>query len=272
MVVAVHAEDVVIDGPPGKYRFLATMEQGGAPTCGETEFYLNDPSTLPVVEDEVALWGEDAGLARWLAERGIRLRSSNAQSSGQREVILVASKPPAPGGAVAFRALAERIARGSTAIFLSPAVFAKEQQTTAWVPLANKGRLEALPAWLYHKDDWCKRHPIFDGLPAGRLMDYTFYREIISDHAWVGLDPPAEVVAGSINAAVAYSSGLTLSVHEFGAGRFVLNTLHIRENLGAHPAADRLLLNLLKYAARDSGRPPAALPPDFDAQVRAFGY
>ena len=34
-----------------------------------------------------------------------------------------------------------------------------------------------------------------------------------------------------------------------GAGRFILNNLHIRENLGKVPAAGRLLRNLLRYAA-----------------------
>ena len=272
MVLPILTEDVTINGPAGKYRLLATLEQGGAPTCGETEFYVDDPATLPKVETQVTLWGEDPGLAKWLADHGIRTRPSGTEPSQTREVILAAAKPPAPGGAVAFRALAERIARGSTVIFLSPGVFAKDQQPTAWVPLAKKGRLDGLPAWLYHKDDWCKQHPIFDGLPSGGLMDYTFYREIITDTAWTGQDAPAEAVAGGINAAVSYASGLTLSVHDLAAGRFVLNTLHIRENLGTHPAADRLLLNLLRFASKTTTHPPAALPPNFEAHLRTLGY
>ena len=35
----VFAEDVVIDGPPGKYRFLATFEQGAAACGEEVQFY-----------------------------------------------------------------------------------------------------------------------------------------------------------------------------------------------------------------------------------------
>ena len=92
-------------------------------------------------------------------------------------------------------------------------------------------------------------HPVFDGLPAGGLMDYTFYREIIPDTVLAAQDPPAEAVAGAIKASQDYSSGLTLAVYEFGDGRFILNTLLIRENLGVHPVAERLLRNLLNYAA-----------------------
>jgi hypothetical protein len=227
---------------------------------------------MPAVENEIVIWGEDAGLTKWFADHGIRTRPFTGQSANKREVILAAAKAPAPGGVAVFRSLAEQIARGSTVIFLSPAVFAQDRQATAWVPLTNKARLEALPAWLYHKDDWCKPHPLFDGLPGGGLMDYTFYREIIPDHAWVGLDAPAEAVAGGINAAIAYSSGLTLSVHELGAGRFMLNTLRIRENLGIHPAAERLLRNLLRYAARNADQPLAEVPGNFETQLKGMGY
>jgi hypothetical protein len=129
-----------------------------------------------------------------------------------------------------------------------------------------------LPSWLYHKDEWAKNHPIFEGLPAGDLMDYTFYREIIPDAAWTGQDPPAEVVAGAINTSIDYSAGLLVSVHSLGAGRFILNTLHIRENLGQNPAADRLLVNMLRYAARDIAKPSVDLPADFEMQLRNLGY
>ena len=41
-----------------------------------------------------------------------------------------------------------------------------------------------------------------------------------------------------------------LAVYPYGAGRFILNTLAIRETLGTHPAAGRLLLNMIRYADR----------------------
>jgi len=285
MVMPVFGEDVTIDGPPGKYRFLATIEQGAAPAGGEVEFYVSDPADMPPVDAQVTLWGEDPGLAKWLGEHGIRSRTSvparstaeggratSSAPAGQREVILASGTPPAPGGAAAFADLARRIASGSTAVFLSPGVLAKEKHPTAWLPAVNKGTLAGLPSWLYHKDDWCRRHPIFDGLPAGTLMDYAYYREIIPDAAWVGQDPPSEAVAGGINASQGYSSGLYVAVYDLGAGRFILNCLRVRENLGSNPAAERLLRNMLRYAARDLAKPAAALPPGFDQQLKAMGY
>jgi hypothetical protein len=119
--------------------------------------------------------------------------------------------------------------------------------------LPNKGAVANLPSWLYHKDEWTKRHPIFEGLPAGGLMDYAFYRELVPDHAFVGLDPPAEAVAGAIDASCGYASGLLVAVYRLGEGKLVLNALRIREHLGRHPAAERLLRNLLNYAASEAG-------------------
>lgn len=281
MAMTAFAEDVVIDGPPGKYRFLVTFERGAAAAGGETEFYVADPAEMPKVDTEVVLWGDDAELVQWLKDHDIRTRPFSSVGPTNREVILASSSAPSPGGSPVFRELAQHIARGSAVVFLSPAVFANGDQPTAWLPLAKKGSLVGLPSWLYHKDEWTKNHPIFDGLPAGGLMDYTFYREIIPDGpgmfgiskfgAWAGQDPPADVVAGATNTSQDYSAGLMLSVNNLGTGRFVLNTLLIRENLG-HPVADRLLLNMLRYAGRDAAKPLADLPADFDTQLKAMGY
>ena len=80
------------------------------------------------------------------------------------------------------------------------------------------------------------------------------------------------MVAGAINTSIDYSAGLLISVHTLGAGRFILNTLRIRENLGNHPAAERLLRNMLRYAATGTEKPPARLPDDFDTLLKRIGY
>lgn len=240
--VPIFAEDVVLNGPSGRSRFLAVFERGGAATGGETEFYVADPTEMPAVKTEVVLAGDDAGSTKWLGDRGLRCRKFSADESAPREAILVSQMPP-------FEELWRRVERGATAVFLSPEVLRRGDQSLGWLPLANKGDATPIRGWLYLKDEWAKRHPIFDGLPSGGLMDYTFYREIIPDTVLVGQDAPAEAVAGAIKASQDYSSGLMVALHKFGAGRFILNTLLIRENLGTNPVADRLLVNLIRYAA-----------------------
>ena len=238
----VFADDVVVNGPSGRYRFLASFERGGAATGGKTEFYVADPAEKPPVKTAVVLAGEDAALAKWLTDHGIRSRKPADGEPSHREVILVSTGPPA------FEELWRRVQRGATAVFLSPEVLRKGNESLGWLPLASKGTVSPIRGWLYLKDEWAKRHPIFDGLPSGGLMDYTFYREIISDNVLVGQDPSTEAVAGAIKASQDYSSGLMMAVYKSGAGRFILNTLLIRENLGTNPVAERLLRNLLNYA------------------------
>ena len=271
LALPVFSEDIPVDGPAGTYRLLATLDKGGAPTGGEIVFYVDDPARMPLVETEVVTWGEDPQVSQWLAGHQIKTRPFKAGEISPREVILIGSRPP-EDAAPAFVSLAQHIARGATAIFLAPEIFKKGTDSVGWLPLANKGSLASIHGWLYLKDEWAKRHPLFDGLPSGGLMDYTFYREIIPDAVWMNQDPPAEAVAGGIKASQDYSSGLMVSVYPLGAGRFVLNTLLIRENLGSHPAAERLLRNLLRFAGRDPQQPLADLPADFDAQLKSIGY
>jgi len=265
------SENVTIDGPGGAYRFVATMQRGGAPAGGEVVFHVADPDEMPDVETEVALWGDDPELTNWLANHGIRTRAISPDSSEVRELILVPATPP-HGGPEAWKELVQRIARGASVVFLSPSVFKRDDDPVGWLPLKHKGSLSTLMGWLYHKDEWAKEHPVFDGLPCGGMMDYAFYRQIIRDAVFSGLQPPAQAIAGANNASFDYSSGLMLAEYRLGEGRFYLNTLLIRENLCENPVAERLLRNLLRHAARELDKPVAPLPPDFDMQLKELSY
>ena len=105
----VFSEEVAIDAPSGKYRFLATFQQGAAAAGGETEFYVADPADMPRVETEVVLWGDDPHLSAWLAANGIKPRPFAPGEQTAREVILVGNRT-APADAPAFRELARHIA------------------------------------------------------------------------------------------------------------------------------------------------------------------
>ena len=272
MVQPVFAEDVVIDGPPGAYRFLATFERGAAACGEEAKFFVDLTSDeMPKVETEVVLLGSDDGLAAWLTGHGIKHRPYAAGGQSTREVILASGKPTEDAATV-FRDLAERMARGSAVVFLTTDTYARGDQPTGWLPLKNKGSLNRIARWLYHSDEWARQHPIFEGLPAGGLMDYTYYRELIPDVVFGGIEPVTEPVAGGIDASFGYQSGLMVAVCKFGTGEFILNTLLIREKLGKVPQAERLLRNMLRFAARDAAKLMTSLPADFEGQLKAVGY
>jgi hypothetical protein len=68
------------------------------------------------------------------------------------------------------------------------------------------------------------------------------------------------------------ASGILVGSYRLGDGQFFINTLPIVENLNTHPAADRLLCNVIKYASANTHGRAAALPSDFDTQLKANGY
>ena len=190
-------------------------------------------------------------------------------------MILVSAQPSGDRDAKAWHELVERIARGSTVVFLSQEVFKREGNPLGWLPLAKKGAVAAVSEYtfpqVYPRDEWAKRHPIFDGLPTG-LMDYTFYREIIPDFRYSGEDAPDEAVAGAFRTSAGYGAELMLTVYRLGSGRFLLNALRVRQALGQDPTAERLLRNMLNYAAKDSAKSITDLPADFEEQLKAIGY
>lgn len=271
LAIPFFGEEIAVDGPTGEYRFLATFQKGGAATGGRAEFYVTDPADLPKVDADVALWGDDVALAEWLADHGIRTHALLSEQPAKREAILV-GRAPQVEDAEAWLGLVRRIAQGSTAVFLSPGVFKAGTNALARVPLMNKGALGKRSGWLYRPDHWVKRHPIFDGLPSGGLMDYAVYRNLISDVWWKGLDAPKELVVAGIDASFSYDAGALMAVYRVGEGRIVLNTLEIVGQLGQDPVAERLLRNMLRYAAAEASLPLAPLPPDFGARLKSMGY
>ncbi len=266
----VFSRDIVITGPPGRYKFLATFQYGAAAGGGEAEFYVDDMAGMPKVATTIVLWGDDPKLAEWLHNRNLPFRESVSELQTARELILVSGRPPAADAAQAFSALEQRIASGSSVVFLSPETlldepFTGRPTTLHWLPLASKDRpqLARTPNAYFRADPWAKEHAVFEGLPSGGILDYTLYRDIISSTVFRGLDPSVEAISGAIQTSGGhddYRSDLQIAAYQFGAGRVILNSLNIRQNLGTIPTAERLLRNLLNYAAQALGQPVAEFP------------
>jgi hypothetical protein len=169
------------------------------------------------------------------------------------------------------------MARGCTVVFLNARAFKEgeeETDTWRWLPLENKGKTRKFWDWLYHKECVAKEHPLFEGLQSRGIMDWDYYDQVIPVMIFENLDTPDDVAAASWAAGycteTGYICGIQLATYNFGEGRFVLNTMQILEYLGKHPTADRLMLNLIKYA-RSTGS-LTGLPGDMDARLKAINY
>jgi hypothetical protein len=277
---SVFSQDIVVTGPPGRYRFLATFERGAAAGGGEAEFYVGDTAGMPEVASEVVLWGDDRKLAAWLKNRNLAFREALTPRQSARELIVASGRQSAARAPQAFSELAQRIARGSAVVFLTPETLLDEPFTgqpapLRWAPLSSKVLpcLAHTPDAYFRADLWAKEHPVFGGLPSGGILDYTLYRDIISSTVFRGLEATAEAISGAIQTSGGqddYRSDLVVAAYPFGAGRVILNSLRIRQNLGTNPTAERLLRNLLNYAAEGIEQPLTELPDGFDGPPRTL--
>jgi hypothetical protein len=229
------------------------------------------------------LLGKYQALSAWLRSHGIRVRDALPGTQSTRELVLVCGTPASDNKAVLFSDLARQIARGSAVIFLTPDALldapfdGHAPQPLRWLPIVSGARpqIALTPDWYFRADPWAKEHPVFDGLPSGGIMDYTFYRDIISASVFRDLAAPVEAICGTIQTSGGtddYCSDLLVAKCPFAAGCVVLNSLKLRDNIGKVPAADRLLLNLINYAAKDLDKPISELPADFNDQLRRMGF
>jgi len=239
--------------PPGDYVFAARLEQGGAPAGDRTDFTLTG-APVPQTDDAqicVTTWGLDDALVHWLEDAGLRTRPFADGPARSSELILVGL--PRESTREPWADMERRIARGGVAVFLQPGAFRCGEDSTFWLPLAQKGECREFHDWLYHKECVAKHHPVFEGLQAGGILDWDYYDQVISRLLFVGQDAPDEVVCAAfapcaIGAEAGYLSGTMIAAHRLGDGLLILNTLNIAEQVDNHPAADRLLLNLVRYA------------------------
>lgn len=287
LAVPVFDEEVTVDGPAGAYRYAVTMTGRPKIPGGALTIHVDDPATMPSMPAQVVLCGESPTVREWLTKQKTGILAWDSPAP-QRQTIVVGSKLPAPDARKTFAELARRIVRGHCAIFLDPAAFGKDEigkdgerlRRGRWLSLAG---CHIASAGAYGLGDrWARRHPLLEGLPAGGMLDDLFYTDLLDTTGFMpGTYPskgcPAtkqpEVVCGGTYLGRGYGGTISyLAVFEMGAGRFVLNSFLIEANLGRHPAAERLLRNMLNYAARDIGKPLVGLPANFGETLKAMGY
>jgi hypothetical protein len=254
------SEEVSIDGPAGCYQLAASMLHGGAPAGGHAVFYIGDRSALPSIPPEITVWEDGNQLNAWLASCGVRARRfAEAHTDATHldaEVIVVGAVSRAGNEAQEWHELVRRMENGATVIFVTPASFQRDGDPVGWLPLpaADRGRCDIFYNSIYHREDVAKAHPIFDGLPGPGILDWTYYRDVIPERLFQDQPVPDEVAAAAFALGYTcpggYTSGIVTGSYRLGAGRFLINTLRLLENLGSHPVADRLLLNMINWAAR----------------------
>ncbi len=256
LAVPVIRETFRLAGPPGRYTFAANLERGGAATGGSLAFHVSDTTAWPRLpaESSVILWGIESSAERWLTAQGLECRQLEAGPALTQELILI-GKPEDAGDSERWKLLKQRMTAGATLLFLSAQLFKDNQVAMDWLPLKNRGRCYTFNDWLYHKECVAKRHPVFAGLQGPGILDMDYYGRVIPHEVFEGIDTPDETIVaafatGHHSYPRGYGSSIVIGTWRSGGGRFILSTPYVLENLDLHPAADRLLLNLVRYGMR----------------------
>jgi len=267
--VPVFAGDVPLIGPAGQYVFRAELESGGAAAGGCLRFFVSEqirgaearrqPGASSIrsrFPGGITLWGVDSNIAQWLEGQGMRCRPFQRRRSSR--LVIVGDLSAGQTHAAEWDALWRSVSRGATALFLSPGAFHRDDDPAGWLSPGIAGRFSQFNDWLYHKECVSKRSPVFDGMSGPGVMDWDYYGPVISSLLFEPEQESDEVIAAAF--AVGYpceggcTSGMMMGAYPIGSGTALINTFHILENIGKHPAADRMLINLIRWAARKARR------------------
>jgi hypothetical protein len=260
----------------GAYQLTPSIPVGIATPYRSQTFYISERNKLSRLDGvNMTTWGVPATLTRFLEQRGAQVRDLVADGSQQRECIVVGT-PGASATEQQWSDLLRRIAQGDTAIFLSPAAFAVEKDTSRRFPARKKGRIYAFYDWLYHKECVAKSCPLFEGLQGKGLLEWDYFGPTLPRILFDGFEVKPDGVfaaafAAGYTAPGGYASGILLAHMPFFNGGFVINSFQIAENLG-FPVADRMLLNAVLYGsnkARGAKLPP---PDNFENILVELGY
>jgi len=109
--------------------------------------------------------------------------------------------------------------------------------------------------WLYHREYLAKSHVVMNGLQTHGMLAPNYYGLLFAPRMF-GKEPAAqEVVVAAFACGYTdwdpnnYASGVVIGRYARGNGQYLLNALAVLDHVDRHPAADRLLLNLIQHAA-----------------------
>ncbi|HBP37254.1 MAG TPA: hypothetical protein DD640_00620 [Clostridiales bacterium] len=262
----VYKDQITLDVPDGAYDLCVYLERGGAPLGRNEKFYLTREEEKLEGAPTVAVLGLDARALDFLAGKGltcVAYEPGLKAGAGTAPRLIIAGSVPDDNDL--WEQLYRDIAGGARAIFLIPDVLAEitdknlrahKEYAVKHLPFAQPGTFALTDNWHYHQDVVVKVHRYLAGMQQGSLAEYDYYSQTWPQKVLIDQPVPDEVASLAVNfhfgspvevgGSIKYVTAVTLGRYRYGQGAFVLNTFNILDNLGVCPAADRLLLNLIR--------------------------
>ncbi len=252
LAVPVLRTKIRLDLPAGQYTFAADLERGGAPTGDRLTFQVAELNDLPKGKRNLYVWGLNSDSVKWLKSRGFRC---NAFVPGKTrlkkgELVLTGDVPATPENLSGWESLKSEIMSGANILVLGVEPFIPAADKSKKLPWG--GMLKSrnnFHDWLYHRESVGRRHAVFTGLQSGGILDWHYWGGVVGHASFDSSTKADEVIAASFAVGYCcdggYESGILIARRRWGRGQLVINAMPVLYFLGRHPAADRLLLNLI---------------------------
>lgn len=264
-------DSIKLQVAPGSYTLQVNLDDGREGLTGSRPIRVFERKPIRLnTSSTVWVWDDKSGLEGWLRQRGITSKAGDVEKVQPGDLILVADVHPAE---TIIQGIQEAVRKGATAAILQPALFfsnlepdrssgessfSKTLQPVAgaWKPDLRRISWWGGPgAWGYARTVLALNHDFLAGLPQAVPFEaQPTYQRVAPQYTWVlsgqpeGLVIDRAVVESCLHVDIPYTADL-LSVPS-GKGKLFLSTLRIAEHLGADPAADRILENIISAITR----------------------
>lgn len=232
---------------PGVYTFSAQMENA-APLGGRRTFRVGEPVAFGQKLYTIGMTEQEN---RQLRAMGLIVAEGLPK---EKALVLVGrmegSQPETRKATV--EALTRCALRGCNVVYLDGVVFQHGKCNEAFLPLDEKGCCYEFYNWLYHVDGACRRGGLLTGIADG-ILDSASLGPVYPSRLYEDIQSPDECDCAMLGCGLPRDggtyTGLALGAYKLGAGKMVLNSFRILENLGQVYAAERLLSNITaRYA------------------------
>ncbi|MEM7380824.1 MAG: hypothetical protein AAF361_06440 [Bacteroidota bacterium] len=253
-------------GWSGNYEVSAvvTSENGKVINENTAKFSVFNEDSLTTTDIKIAVIDPDRVLSGFLKKSGIQVLRFSSSTDVSIPVLVGGTTPKSNTDKKALDGLFDFAKKGGTVVYLKPTNEDTDGSDPYFPITADAhpavGLWTCIPHMVHH-------HPIFEGLPSGKMMRGIY------ENVWPrttlrnlkGTESSAvETIVGtvafdwfSVEHKMNYSGpgsswwGSDLAIIPSGRGRYVISQLRLLENLGKDPVADKILLNMINFLAKN---------------------
>ncbi|HUV65434.1 MAG TPA: hypothetical protein VMW24_16175, partial [Sedimentisphaerales bacterium] len=238
----------------------------GLPIAGnQYSFDVFNAEQLSVPRKRIAVLDPGSSLKPFLKKAGIAFAEFDRDTDRSLPVFVSRTEAKTPAQKNLFGELAEFTKAGGTAVYLQgggPVVsWGRAGQTSPLLPVKARSKQA--------KGNWTciphivKDHAVFDGLPVNGMMG-SIYENVWAENTLLDVD--GDIFVGAIgfdwfpdydlSKRHYYGPGDTwwgadMAIAPLGKGRCIVSELHLVDNLGKDPVADKILFNLIEWTTAD---------------------